>query len=86
MKKEGKQIIIYQAPSGAIELAADTEQETIWITQKQMAEIFSVDVRTINEHLKNIFKTKELDGGSSYPEIPDNCQRWQIIYYESLQS
>ncbi len=60
-KKENKQIVIYQVPSGAIELRGDFEQETIWITQKQMGQVFGVDVRTINEHLKNIFKIKELD-------------------------
>ncbi len=36
------------------------EDETIWLTQKLMAKLFDVDVRTVNEHLKNIFKTGEL--------------------------
>lgn len=60
-KKENKQIVIYQTPSGAIELRVDMAQETVWITQKQIGEILDVDVRTINEHLKNIFRTKELN-------------------------
>jgi len=38
--------------------------DTIWITQKGMARLFDVDVRTINEHLKNIIDTNELDGDS----------------------
>ncbi|MCR4284328.1 MAG: virulence RhuM family protein [Parcubacteria group bacterium] len=54
------QIIIYQAPSGAIELKGDVKRETVWATQRQLAEVFKVDVRTINEHLKNIFKFHEL--------------------------
>ncbi len=58
---EDKTIIIYQAENGAIEFKADSEQETVWATQKQLSEVFSVDVRTINEHIKNIFKTNELD-------------------------
>jgi len=37
------------------------EDETIWLTQKMMAELFEVDIRTINEHLQNIFKSNELD-------------------------
>ena len=36
------------------------ESETFWLSQKRMAELFGVDVRTVNEHLKNIFKTAEL--------------------------
>jgi prophage maintenance system killer protein len=35
-------------------------QETVWLTQKQMAELFSKDVRTVNEHINNIFKEGEL--------------------------
>ncbi|NDW11741.1 hypothetical protein D0T50_02415 [Bacteroides sp. 214] len=36
------------------------EDGTFWLTQKRMAELFGVDVRTVNEHLQNIFKSKEL--------------------------
>jgi len=64
MKKNNqqKQLIIYQAKNGAIEFRGDFNRETIWGTQKQIAEVFGVDVRTINEHLKNIYKTDELEG------------------------
>jgi death-on-curing family protein len=37
------------------------EEETVWLTQKQMALLFDKDVRTINEHIKNIYKERELD-------------------------
>ena len=63
-KKIQKQLVIYQGKSGAIEFRGDFDKETIWGTQKQIAEVFGVNVRTINEHLKNIFKTKELDENS----------------------
>ena len=58
MKKLKNKIVIYQAPSGAIELRGDINHETIWATQAQIASAFSVDVRTINEHIQNIIKTK----------------------------
>ncbi len=62
MKKNiSKQLVIYQAKNGAIEFRGDFERETIWGTQKQIAGIFDVDIRTINEHLKNIYKTQELN-------------------------
>ncbi len=54
------EFVIYQAKSGALELRGDFVNDTVWATQAQMAEVFSVDVRTINEHLNNIYKTKEL--------------------------
>lgn len=56
-----KTLAIYQSDSGAIELPVDASSETIWATQKQIAGIFGVDVRTVNEHLQNIFTTAELD-------------------------
>ena len=43
-----------------MELRGDLEKETVWATQVQIAAAFDVDVRTINEHLINIYKTDEL--------------------------
>jgi len=54
-------LIIYQAENGAIQLRSDATAETIWASQKQLAEVFNVDVRTINEHIKNIFSEDELE-------------------------
>lgn len=45
---------------GEIELAVSLESETIWLTQKQIAELFDKDTRTINEHIKTIYKEEEL--------------------------
>ena len=45
---------------GEIELAVSIENETIWLTQKQIAELFDKDTRTINEHIKTIYKEEEL--------------------------
>jgi len=40
------------------------ENETVWLTQKQMAELFQKDLRTINEHIQNIFDEGELSPDS----------------------
>ena len=53
-------IEIYQTHDQQIEIKLDLTLETLWLTQRQMAEVFDKDVRTINEHLKNIFKEQEL--------------------------
>ena len=60
MKKEGKQKIIYQASSGALELRGDFEHETVWATRMQMAGIFGVNPQAISKHIHNIYKEKEL--------------------------
>lgn len=58
--KESK-IILYTTPNGEVKLDIRFEEETFWLSQKKMAELFDVDVRTINEHLKNIFESGELE-------------------------
>ena len=60
MKKKRTGVVIYQAKNGAIEFRGDMLHETIWATQIQIANAFEVDVRTINEHIQNVLKTKEL--------------------------
>ncbi len=66
MKNEPKnnEIRIYQTDDGRTRIDARFEGETVWLSQKIMAELFEVSVPTINEHLKNIFTTRELDENS----------------------
>lgn len=54
------QIVIYQAADGSIATEVRLEGETVWLSQKQMAELFDKDVRTINEHVINAFEEGEL--------------------------
>ena len=54
------EIILYSTPDGTVKIDTIFQDETIWLTQKKMAELFDVDISTINEHLKNIYKTAEL--------------------------
>jgi hypothetical protein len=60
MSKENNQLIFYTTPQGKVKVEVVFEDETFWLSQKRMAELFGVDVRTVNEHLKNIFKEGEL--------------------------
>ncbi|MDF1757331.1 MAG: RhuM family protein [Legionellaceae bacterium] len=52
--------LIYQAKDGSLKLDVSLETDTIWLTQKQMADLFKKDVRTINEHIQNIYIEEEL--------------------------
>ena len=53
-------MILYQTEDGRTRIQCRFEGETIWLTQKLMAELFNKDVRTINEHVQNIFAEGEL--------------------------
>lgn len=54
-------ILIYQNPDGNIKIDVRLEEETVWLTQAQMGQLFGKDKRTISEHIRNIFKEGELD-------------------------
>ncbi|MDD5465192.1 MAG: virulence protein RhuM/Fic/DOC family protein [Candidatus Omnitrophica bacterium] len=58
------EIIIYRTKDKKIQLEVKLEQETVWLSQKQIADLFIKDIRTINEHIQNIFKEKELKKNS----------------------
>ncbi|MBR3172542.1 type II toxin-antitoxin system death-on-curing family toxin [Candidatus Saccharibacteria bacterium] len=56
-----KRIEIYRGLSGEVVFDVDTEGETIWATQAQMAQVFGIDRTVIGRHIRNIFKEGELD-------------------------
>ena len=58
--QEKNKIEIYQLKDKQTVVEVQFEQETVWLSQKKMAELFDKDVRTINEHIKTIYKTGEL--------------------------
>lgn len=54
-------IIIYTSPENQTEVRVQFQDETLWLTQSQMAELFDKDKRTISEHMRNIFNEGELE-------------------------
>ncbi len=61
MQLPNSEIIIYQNPDGNIKIDVRLEEETVWLTQAQIAELFGKGRSTITEHILNIFEEKELD-------------------------
>ncbi len=61
LPEKNSQIIIYQTESGQTKIEVRLQDETVWLTQKLMSELFQKDVRTINEHIKNILDEGELE-------------------------
>jgi hypothetical protein len=64
MENQKSQIVIYQFLGSGNRIHVRIEDENVWLSQKLIAELFDVDVRTVNEHLKNIFLEQELDENS----------------------
>jgi len=58
------QILIYQNPEGNIKIDVRLEEETVWLTQAHMGELFNKNKRTISEHIGNIFNEGELNEDS----------------------
>jgi hypothetical protein len=54
------ELILYQTAQGLIRIEVHYEDETFWLSQRRIAELFGVDVRTVNEHLQNIYASEEL--------------------------
>jgi hypothetical protein len=64
LRDETTEFLLYTAPNGAIKVEVLLSNESIWLTQKRMAELFGVGVPAISKHLKNIFEAGELARGS----------------------
>lgn len=73
------EIILYSTAEGTLRIEIHYEDETFWLSQRRIAELFGVTVPTINEHLAKIFATGELDEGC-YSEFPNNCHGWGCLF------
>ncbi len=59
------ELVIFKAQDGNVKLDVKLENETVWLTQNQMSELFERDRSVITKHIKNIFKEKEIDEKSN---------------------
>lgn len=59
--KSNSEIVIYQSPAGDIKIDVRLENETVWLTQKLMSDLFQTTVPNINMHLKSIYEEGELE-------------------------
>ena len=81
------EIILYDAPNGELQIQVKLEGETVWVTQEQMAKLFYKTKSTINEHINNIYKEKELEksrsmrkfGNSEFSTKPTNYYNLDVI-------
>lgn len=60
MEQSRGQFLVYQAEDGKLKLDVRFEDDSVWLSQRLMAELFQKDVRTISEHVQNIYEEREL--------------------------
>lgn len=69
IQMDNSQIIMYQTEDGLTKIEVTLENETVWLSQNQMAELFQRDKSTISRHIKNIFEEREPDKNSVVAKI-----------------
>ena len=79
MNKFNNSIIIYQPHADQPAIDVRLEGETVWLSQRQMAELFDVDVRTISEHLSNVFSSGELEKEAT-------IRKFRIVRHEGTRN
>jgi hypothetical protein len=84
------ELLIYQTPDGHIKVDVRLEDETVWLTQDHMAELFGKSKKTISEHICNIFREGELDERvvvrnfrttTRHGAMPDKTQSRDVQFY-----
>jgi prophage maintenance system killer protein/prophage antirepressor-like protein len=80
-KQKLSNVVIYQAPNGALELKGDIEKETIWANQSQIVDLFGVDQSVISRHIKNIFKDDEVDQKSNMQKMHIPNSDKPVVFY-----
>lgn len=81
---EEKNIVLYGNIDDGPVVAVVFENETLWLSQRQMAELFNVSLTTINEHLKNIFESGELEQNSTirnFRIVATNSKSYNVMHY-----
>ena len=73
MSKSNNEIIIYESADGKPQISVRVKNETVWLTQAQMVDLFNSSKANVSEHIKHIFEERELEKGFSSSEIPNNC-------------
>ena len=78
------EVMIYSAPDGTAAIDVRLEQETVWLTQKQMSVLFAVERSVITKHLRNIFSSGELAKNSVsafFAHTAPDGKTYQVQYY-----
>ena len=78
------EIVIYKGPEGLPAMEVRLEQETVWLTQKQMAALFDTERSVITKHLRNVLKEGELERESvcaKFAHTAEDGKVYQTVFY-----
>ena len=82
MERKNNEIILFENQN--VKLEVNLKDETVWLTQKQMAELFDKDRKTITRHIQNIYKDEELEENSVcsfFEHTAEDGKRYKVQYY-----
>lgn len=82
MDEKKNEIILFE--NQGVKLEVNVKDETVWLTQKQMAELFDKDRKTITRHIQNIYKDGELEENSVcsfFEHTADDGKKYKVQYY-----
>ena len=82
MENNKNEIILFE--NQGVKLEVNLKDETVWLTQKQMAELFDKDRKTITRHIQNIYKDEELNEDavcSFFEHTAEDGKKYKVQYY-----
>lgn len=85
MEENTKKFILYSAPNGEVRLDVLLRNESVWLTQKAIAELFDVDRSVVTKHLGNIYETNELEKNSTSAKIAQVQQEGNRIVNRNVE-
>lgn len=87
MASSNSSIILYQSPDGSTSFEVRLDHDTVWLSQKQVAELFDVNVPAVSKHIRNILSSGELDASSTVSKMEivqlegtREVKRSQVLY------
>lgn len=84
MKTNNSQLVIYKAPDGTMSIDVTVQNETVWLSQGQMAELFGKDQSVIARHISNVFKEGELEKESNMQILHNTLSKFKPTQVYSL--
>ena len=83
-KPQEDSVVVYRSADNAIQLEVQLAEETVWLTQQQMADLFGVQIPAISKHLANIFREGELSKDSVISILENTAadgKRYRTMFY-----
>lgn len=84
METNNSQLVIYKAPDGKMSIDVTVQNETVWLSQGQMAELFGKDQSVIARHISNVFKEGELEKESNMQILHNTLSKFKPTQVYSL--